>query len=404
MRSKMIVSLLCVLLLLFAGCSVNGTNPPADPSEDANTTDAPSSAPSEAPIVENEDGIEENRFFNSSLAAVHDDVIYFTEETPARKLRLTYVYDCKTGEVMPLCANPECSHDSTGCMAYYPSTLGDLNYAFYNGELYFIGDLASKNGNKAVNVYACKPDGTNRRVAARLDWEYDALACQYFGIYDGTIYRGGMGSYVSGGKAVTGALVYSQEMSDGSEPKEIFRTEEEIGILICALAPGKLYFAMYEQNTTPIMRLYEYDTATDELKQLFSGEAPYHAYRISALEDRLVFHESHGGLFFYMLDTGEIEKLELDDAQHMAWIGDNSIYVGTSYTGYQCLDLEGRLLYEGERDPSLFHEEKQTKQYLGCSNGRFYSVYSSSDYRYFVVYDSNTDTWTVPWEAEIIKD
>ena len=345
------------------------------------------------------DFFEENRYFNSSLALMHDDVLYFTLECSFKEGQRTIFYDSKSGLAMPLCGRPECSHKTEDCAAYYVSTFGDLNYAFYNGELYWIGDLKhNKNtGEKLLTVYACGPDGMNRRVAAKLDWEYDALASGFFGIYDGRIYRGGMGSYVSNGEGASGARVYSQALNGEGERKEIFFLED-VNIIFCTLAPGKLYFAVYGFDLPLAMTLYEYDTAEDTLKTLYEGEAPGGAFRMTKLEDRIVFYESGRIVFSYLFETGDFSVVELDEPLSMAEAGDRSIFTFKGYNGYCCYDLDGNKLYEGEWDPSLFHEEKQTKQYLGCYKGVFYFIFSSDDYHYLVVYDSNTDNWTVPWE------
>ena len=349
--------------------------------------------------------VEENRFFNSTLAVMIDDVLYFTEETPAGKVQLTYFYDTKTGLVMPLCGRPECSHKTEDCAAFYASTFGDLNYAFYNGELYWIGDMKyNKNtGERLLNVYACGPDGMNRRVAVKLDWEYDALASGFFGIYDGRIYRGGVGRYVVNGNAESGSLIYSRAINGDPDVKEIFRMDEEANTLLCALAPGVLYFAVFGNGKSPAMTLYKYDIASDELKTLYDGEVPCWAFRMSALEDRILFYESRGAVFSYLLQTGDLSCVGFDESVGLLEAGDRSFLASKGYSGYCCFDLDGKLLYEGERDPSLFHEEKQTKQYLGCYKGAFYFIYSSEKYHYLVVYDSNTDTWTVPWEAKVAK-
>ena len=387
MKTKAFFCMVLVSLFLLPGCaSSSGKEPFA----------------SGKPTDNAENGDDDSRFFNGCLAVAHDELVYFTEQTPAGKVQLTYFYDCKTGSVMPLCSKPECSHDSADCMAYYPSTFGEMSYSFFNGELYWIGDLSAKDGKKLVNVYACAPDGTGRRVAAQLDWEYDALANGFFGIYDGRIYRGGTGSYVNNGKAASGMLVYSQAVKGGSEPKEIFRADGVGGSMICALASGSLYFAVGGEEETPSMKLYEYDIASDELKTLYEGEVPSWAFRMSALEDRLVFYEGDD-VFCFLFNTREMSILEIKGKPGWFEVGDRTIYADTSFTGYACYDLEGNMLYEGERDPSLFHEEKQTKQYLGCYKGAFYFIYSSEKYHYLVVYDSNTGTWTVPWEAKVAK-
>ena len=407
MKSRPIFTVLLAALLLFTGCTHTAVQKPDEtaPVETgvSETTADPSAAQTEGLADNNENTLAENMFFNSAFAVMHDDVLYFTEETSAGKVQLTYFYDTKTGLVMPLCGKPECTHDTEGCSAYYPSTFGDLNYAFYNGELYWIGDLSVKDGKKMINVYACGPDGMNRRVAAQLDWEYDALASGFFGIYDGRIYRGGMGSYVSNGNAVTGAAFYSQALKGEPDPKEILRVDEDVNVVLSALAPGKFYFMIYGWDESPKARLYEYDIAADELKTLYEGSVPGWAYRMSALEDRLVFYGGRKIAFSFSLQSMEMKTIELSEEVGTIEIGDRSIYAMNGYTEYLCFDLDGKLLYKGERDPSLFHEEKQLKQYLGCSEGVFYSVFSSDDYHYLVVYDSNTDTWTVPWEAKVAK-
>ena len=393
MRLRTVFAVILAAMFLFTGCTNTAVQKPDE------------TAPAETgPADNNENSLAENVYFNSAFAVMHDGVLYFTEETPAEKVQLTYFYDTKTGLVMPLCGKPECTHDSTGCSAYYPTTFGNLNYAFYNGELYWIGDLSAKDSKRMINVYACAPDGMNRRVAAQLDWEYDALASGFFGIYDGRIYRGGMGRYVSGGKTVTGAVFYSQALRGDPEPKEILRVDEDVNVVLSALAPGKFYFMIYGWDESPKARLYEYDIAADELRTLYDGSVPGWAYRMSALDDGLVFYETAGMIFYYFLETGEIKTLTVNNGEGWMDVGDSTIYGSVTYTAYICTDLDGNLLYEGDRDPSLFHEEKQTKLYLGCSKDVYYFLFSSDEYNYLVVYDSNTDTWTVPWEAKVIKD
>ncbi len=72
-------------------------------------------------------------------------------------------YDKASGITGPLCARPDCRHDSEDCNAYVtlPRCIG-----FYDGKLYWVGKVGRNVTDPNHYIYSCDLDGSDRRQVA----------------------------------------------------------------------------------------------------------------------------------------------------------------------------------------------------------------------------------------------
>ena len=73
--------------------------------------------------------------------------------------RYLMFYDKASGISGPLCAKPECMHDTTDCNAFIDIPLG---ICYYDGRIYWVGN----NGSGDDCLYSCATDGSDRKEVA----------------------------------------------------------------------------------------------------------------------------------------------------------------------------------------------------------------------------------------------
>ncbi|MBQ2517275.1 MAG: hypothetical protein II536_00445 [Clostridia bacterium] len=346
----------------------------------------------------------DNAYLSSYLSARSGQFFYFTEESPVNGANRIYVYDSVSGEVFPLCAKPECTHKKGDCNAAIPSDLGNINLTVYGDRLYFLGESERKDDKRFLRVYSVGLDGSDRRISAKIEMGLMNSITAYLGIYDGTIYRLAYGEVVENGRSYMVGTLVSQPLDGDGESKELFRTEFQDGAFFGTLQPGKLWFCMYDSGGK--MHLYLYDIDADRVDTVFEGMPPTYAFRMTALEDRLVFHETHPA-FSYSLEDGTFT--ELANAEGLVRYGGDTMFAWTSLDVGRCFAEDGSVLQDGVLDSSLFKEENRpTRTYLGVIDGKYcFLVDIAKDdsdeekHNYFLVYDSKTNTFSVPWDSDM---
>ena len=353
-----------------------------------------------------ESNMEENAFFNGYLAARMGDLVYFTEEKPLNGGRRIYVYDSASGEVFPLCAKPDCTHDSGECRAAYPSTFGDLFMMPYGDRLFFLGDAERREDKTYLRIYSQARDGSDRKIESKFKWELGSYVVSFVGIYDGIVYKLGSTIVIENGEQYEEISLCSQPLGEDGEVRELFRERVQDPVFMGAMRAGKLWFAVYDGDGNCIMHLYSYDTETDEINTEFEGKAPGYAFRMAALEDRLVFHEGRTVFAYSFEEKAFKEMLRSDDDQVIRYGG--VMFEWTGRFDFRCYAEDGSLMHEGTLDEALF-DGPPIKTYLGCINGKFCFLFECGGgdgenegvHNYFVVYDSQTNTFSVPWDSDM---
>lgn len=108
-------------------------------------------------------------------------------------------YDTVTGTSAPLCAKPDCTHDSTDCSAY---TGQGASLSYYDGKLYWVGNTDVANSNDKV-LWCSNTDGSDRqkvKVISMQDIIMEYQPQQYF-IHRGYLFFVGQNDIVVSGEA-----------------------------------------------------------------------------------------------------------------------------------------------------------------------------------------------------------
>ena len=371
---------------------------------------------SRGPADKGESSVQQNMSIPNHLAVRQDDVLYFTEMPEDSRLGMIYALDLASGEVMPLCSKPDCTHDSKDCGGYFDFNGRFTNITVYNGELYWVNtDYNVDGGDMSVGpwLYRQRTDGTGREKVMALDPEFEQFSEAFCGIYDGKLYRCGYCQGVIDDAPASYAVVYSRELQKGSDPKEIYRFDasetEDVSRLytLARMNGGVLYFAIYKGTDNGyLMDLFAYDMENDELEQLYSGASRSPAGDMFYRDGKLIFHVGFGSdaVYAYSIEKNRFDRIYgLADTGSVVMGGETMLEI-YSMTGYRVYDLRGNLLFEGERDLSQFHEERQAKQYVGCVDDVFYFYEDSMGgdgprYNYLVSYNGKTGEFKKLWET-----
>lgn len=120
-------------------------------------------------------------------------------------------YDKASGITGVLCADPACSHDSSGCGAYIKQ---GATFSVYDGKLYWIADDGREN-----YLWQSDLSGTNRKKIKSLSYENVIMTYQpqRYVIHRGNLYMLGYSNSVTGTQVGTRISLLSTSLDDSED-------------------------------------------------------------------------------------------------------------------------------------------------------------------------------------------
>ncbi len=258
-----------------------------------------------------------------------------------------------------LCGKPECRHGGATCNAYLPSDNCE-GLSCYDGHLYWVGRDNAGN----CHVYRSAPDGTDRETVRKLDKELFLKPGGYRNVlfHRGYVFLCGQTNQVSDGVPFWGGLVYAAPLSGDGEDTVILDKTCDDPALKCNYAMqawgGGLYIMEYTwKDSVYTLTLYRWDTATQALSTLFTGEIPFTPWEMRVREDGVYFSTSSDGkIYRYSFESKEITLSGDMNANggdfSMPILGDDRVISFSAPDGeipvLRVTDFRGTVLYDGE--------------------------------------------------------
>ena len=335
-----LIFLLCVLILILVSCG--RTNKTGDNTVRVEDIKNKTMNMSEVIFKEKEDN---QAYFNiySHPAAVGEHGYYYMFRAGYDKL-LTHI-DVETGECIPVCNQPQCSHDNTKCPAVFEGYIDEM-YC-YDGKLYFI---KYSNEGKAILVQT-KIDGTDRKELFEIgSAPEDKVRLYNLAFYDNYVYI-----YSSSGNCThtfDGSMQISirKRSLDGKEDTKIITSDEENSIFDALKVYGGNLFFVYTHTA--------FNKETRKNETTSEGLFCYNSYtgKVGKIIDKRIsdctVDEENRVLYYYVINEG-LYKYEFD-------------------TGVD------KLIYKADRNTALCQVSYDGK-YIYLDNGRWYIFTRDND-------------------------
>ena len=311
---------------------------------------------------------DENNRLNTrdGMVATHDGILYTC--ITASDGYYVYATELDTGKTVPLCNKPECTHDDKNCNAALSADACLMS--LYDGRLYWLSGV----GSAVLSSMAL--DGTDRRVELELKKEYEMMLVNgSMALYNGKLYRCGVGEGISDAEIYQGGAFYSQKIANGSEPVELLRFDNAYSAL-SRLDGSTLYvaFMFYDRDTSvEAMNLYAYDMDKEELKELYSGEFDGTGEMDMFVSgDKLIFHNGGSRIRSFSLTDGKIEALYANIGDlNVRTVMDDVGIASVDFLNFVCLDPSGKELSKVSLEAAGI-SDMCNKFPLGSVNGIFY--------------------------------
>ena len=293
-----------------------------------------------------------------------------------------------------MCGRPECTHHGSSCDAYFEDI--GCSLALMNGRLYWVG--RSKQGSEhPYAVYSADTDFTDKRLETELKFGYE-LQPQRICFHRGSAYIVSiMNSVGNGGEPLNNHKLVSCDLDTG-EPKVLidYNTVNALSEFTIRFKGSKVYYAEGLYVSGCDMRLYCYDTETEELEVLLSDchtiETPAYM-RID--DDGTVYMGDYGipATLFKVLDGELVPIMEFEKYYRIHPF--EKAVVGTSFNDDKYYawfrSYSGETLYKGILPTETIDGDPETfSAYWVCGDGEYIIVLyeaSSNGPFYFVRYE-----------------
>lgn len=340
-----------------------------------------------------------NRSFahaGSYVCSTEDTIFYAYGQGIGSTDRFLLRYtDKATGIGGPLCGKPECTHDSSGCNAYFYGRIA-LGLNNYDGRLYWVGRDA---GSPGLQVTSEAYDGTDRRIVRSLDIEnvpYNSSSGAQ--LHRGWLFLGGTGAGIKNGEVFRTTRVFAVPLDPDEEPIEILSIKDG-GSVIYQPYGDSLYIATDDKMSDDNygMILYRWDMLTGELETLYRGATPFGGVReFWVTDDGILLHTpfkietDEEGIFYnrsiYKFDfaSGEIDLLYefISIEGKFAVCAADGMFVGNNVTddGELVLlvkDFNGNVILDETLEGVDWLEVNTPMMFCGVDDDYFY-FYSTS--------------------------
>lgn len=283
-----------------------------------------------------------------------EEGLFFTVADKDSSNHTLYFADSSTDAIYPLCARPNCSHDTEEC----PARLKITNLYFDGKYLYFVED----SGFQGTCIMRQRPDGSDRETLFRQDAEKHATAKIHSTYYAGdTVYFSTFGSTFDpeSGEIFSGEHIFVGDL----KTREMRMLPMEFG----------------EGNGTTLAILGKYGNEL-LIQRQFGG---------SGINPERNYHEA---FFFLDLDTCKITliaEFTLDDKRAWDMVGQSLLYFKLNWSESEYImthEIEGEL-YRQTCDVLVIDLENRTGYRM---NGVTLTKSMLSD-EFYIYYDWNED-------------
>ena len=305
--------------------------------------------------------------------------------------RVILYADKESGIGGPLCAKPECEHNSASCNAYidrYPL----FGIGNYDGKLYFVS---------GEYIWRADYDGTNRERVRPVDRELR----NEIGFYNVLYHRGyaffvGETSDIVDGTPQYGCLAYALSLTDPeAEPVIIFREAlgADRGVYVdYDLRENELYVFMYSwgvdyENDVHIpgskaLYIARWNIETQESEVVFDAPVEFTPFEYWALEDSVLMAAGDDCVWELDMQSGSLtRRFAFDEEQQGSYFfADNKVVslIGANWSekeGSFCVkDFDGNTVASGALQAPDFGGQEGfflTRSFLGSDDEALYVQY-----------------------------
>ena len=338
------------------------------------------------------------RWYNQSCAS--EDAIYFVSD-----YKLMF-YDIASGITAPLCAKPECSHDTSDCNAYYNGS----GLSMYDGKLYWVQQTSA-----GCDIVCENPDGTGRMTVRSV--ENGVAGEELFGaggmnpetaFHRGNVFYALTVGDISQGEQTTFAAVTQTKLTGSDGAAVIYRNDDMSQISIKPHGDSVYMFALGKDNST--LEIYRHDIQSGEGEVLYSGACPIAEqsgnFRAVVFDDMIML-VSNAGVYQYEFansSLNELYKLDTEaDSYYPCGIADGYVICGrSSGSSYsvRTIDFDGGVI----SDTTISHpdiDENLIYFPIGIQGDTVYIVASmwSNATPYVVLFDvdARSGEYSVLW-------
>lgn len=333
-------------------------------------------------------------------------LLFYVEENVDQNNRVSYrlrVLDLETGDCMPLCGKPECTHDVETCNARISS--GFVRLMLYQDRLYWL------DGTEHHTLLSVKLDGTERKEVMQLDRELgrEARGLGSAAIHDDVLYICAGGTSIQDGMPVDTVTVFRQSL--GSKEGELIYRSSAFSEAFGRVSGDRFLFAVLNESArddTELCetRLYAYEISTGALFELYGEKEPEVLYNYLLASDTTVYLGGYNRGIAYSLQDGDVQIYDMMNGLYDSVdIGDGYLLYWKNAHDYACRDDAGQLLFEGSFPPDDidFADEIPIRRYIGYSGGKMYYFITDigrdgrDDRSYIIEFDLVTQTVKACW-------
>lgn len=346
----------------------------------------------------------EGFFNNHNSDYVKDgDLLYFVETNADQDGFLhsrLMVLDLVSGDCMPLCAKPECTHDNESCNARVSSG-GDIHLSFNEGKLYWFDGMTHS------TLTSVALDGTERKEIVSIDPAFiEGTWCLGTAEIAGDcLYVCSGGQSVQDGAPVDSVTVFRQKLGE-TQAELIYRSTEHTDAF-GRVSGDKYVFAVLEDDAENMyehgnIRMFSYDMGSGALEELYREEGPDLIYSYILASEDAVYLGGYSKGVVYSFRDGTTETYDGMDGMYRTMdFGDGWHFYWKNAHEYACRNAEDELLFEGSFPPDNieFSGGIPGRRYIGYSDGKmFYAIedlgidgIAEGEFRrYIVEFDLNT--------------
>lgn len=274
-------------------------------------------------------------------------------------------YDTVTGTSAPLCAKPDCTHDSTDCSAY---TGQGASLSYYDGKLYWVGNTDVANSNDKV-LWCSNTDGSDRqkvKVISMQDIIMEYQPQQYF-VHRGNLFFLGQNNTVSSGEAkIQYTLGYAPLddsgdftiLYDEASADTIFLTVRFHGDSVYLCVNQAVYEESLHHTLATKLTITEYDIPTGTATEIFTETdlaELYDEFWVTA-QGTIYLPGTRGdqGYIWEIKDGEKTEVLTFDGTYNTPVPVENFAYLIQMKGKNRCITVKnysGQTLYDGPLYP-----------------------------------------------------
>ena len=185
-----------------------------------------------------------------------------------------WYYDKSVGKLGKLCPRPECTHDDNTCNAFLPGSFKGGGLCYYDGLLYYLSDIQTKDIMKKqqlyCGLYSLSLDGTQRNYVQDVNFSTNGFN-GFFRLHRGYIYHGVINTIVAGGESQTRIIIRRQILGDSSAEAEILfekKVEPNRGCDFFFQISGTTMYLLIEEHliTEDILQYEDLEACTIDLR------------------------------------------------------------------------------------------------------------------------------------------